>query len=188
MRPPKRCATRTTRVRGVKAASSTQDRGVSVQGSMSTGTARRPCSLMIRTMSGCVTAETRTSSPAHRPCAPSHRSHPLRTEKQTSPSSSKEHSRKTSPSNFSLFNRRLCQRTPNAISSTEMSNLCRAYIPRHPPRQPAPRNPSATPSNPQCLIPSLLPHLSYIVSLHCKAIWRHTAIGFQPLVCGVLAY
>src|SRR5215217_3961190 len=135
MRPPNRCATRTTRVRGVM-------------------------------------AETRTSSPARRPCAPSHKSHPLRTEKQTSPSSSREHSHRTSTSNCFLLNRRPHERTPKDISATEMSNLCRAYIPRH----------TATPP----ILPNLIPHplqpatlhpfasiLSYVVSLHCKTILRH---------------
>src|SRR5215203_1517426 len=145
MRPPNRCATRTTRVRGVRAASSVQGRGASVSGSMSIGTARKPCSCIMRTMSGCVMAETRTSSPARRPRATSHRSHPLLTEKQTSPSSSKEHSRKTSSSHFFLLNRRPHERTPKDISATEMSNLCRAYIPRH----------SAT----LPVLPNLIPHL-----------------------------
>jgi hypothetical protein len=49
-------------------------------------------------------AETRIPSPACRPCAPSHRSHPLRTEKQTNPSYSNEHRRRTSTSSFSLLN------------------------------------------------------------------------------------
>ena len=78
MRPPNRCATRTTRVRGVRATSSIQGRGASVSGSMSTGTARRPSPRMIRTMSGCVTAETRTSSqpadPAPQATGPTHSS------------------------------------------------------------------------------------------------------------------
>src|SRR5918995_169268 len=179
MRPPNRCATRTTRVRGVSAAWSMQGSGASVSGSMSTGTARRPCSLMIRTMSGCVTAETRTSSPTRRPCAPSHRSHPLRAEKQTNPSSSKEHSRKTSPSNSSLLNCRPHERIPKHISSTEMSNLCRAYTPRHI------LTPSVLPnlpthSNPQRLTPSLQP-ISYDVSLHCKTPWCHTQRVLEAL-------
>ena len=187
MRPPKRCATRTTRVRGVKAASSTQDRGVSVQGSMSTGTARRPCSLMIRTMSGCVTAETRTSSlptdPAHQATGPTH-SAPRNKPALLPPKST-----------AARPHLQLLPLQPPAMPKNAECNILHRDVqpvPRvhstPPPRQPAPRNPSATPSNPQCLIPSLLPHLSYIVSLHCKAIWRHTAIGFQPLVCGVLAY
>src|SRR5829696_8018918 len=111
---------------------------------------------MIRTMSGCVTAETRTSSPARRPCAPSHRSHPLLTEKQTSPSSSKEHRRRTSPSSRSLLQCRPHETTPNNITPTERSNLCRAYMPSHPPHQPVPRNPTPARSNPQCLTLSLL--------------------------------
>src|SRR5215204_6713617 len=51
----------------------------------------------------------------------------------------------TSASNFSLLNCQPHERTPKDMSSTEMSNLCRAYAPRHNAPPPAP--------------PNLIPHL-----------------------------